>query len=315
MNTLEVSAKMTVRPGKLEGFKRQAVEMDNTFNPQTLADDLTAVCDIYARFFDTLNGAKWDKPVKGSPQEWNLHETIAHLCALNGAGLESIQHTLAGEPYTFVGLDNRYVFNAYNRRGIDDHRGLPMKALCDEFLAIHRVAADLARTLQPGQAECTAPLPIYNRPVQIVETLSIMVIHAGLFHTAQVAEPAGLPPLWMQLSPEIRHRIVGRTMRAFSLLYRHDIGDPLRTTIVFRIAGPGGGEWYVKLAPDDPTSGEGSVDQPGLVIRLRKTDVFCQMLTGRFHPIIGLLTGQMRLRGDLRLFLRMGKLFSVDAKP
>ena len=27
MNTLEVSAKMTVRPGKLEGFKRQAAEI------------------------------------------------------------------------------------------------------------------------------------------------------------------------------------------------------------------------------------------------------------------------------------------------
>jgi hypothetical protein len=39
-------------------------------------------------------------------------------------------------------------------------------------------------------------------------------------------------------------------MRAFSLLYRHDIGGPLRATLVFHVDGPGGGEWYVKLSPE-----------------------------------------------------------------
>jgi hypothetical protein len=39
------------------------------------------------------------------------------------------------------------------------------------------------------------------------------------------------------------------------------------------------------------------------------------MLTGRLNLPIGLLSGNMRLRGDLRLFLRMNTLFSVDARP
>jgi hypothetical protein len=289
--------------------------MDMTFDPKTLADDLCEVQRMYARFFDTLDETRWDKPVKGSRKEWTLHETIAHLCALNGAGLESIQHTLRGEPYTFVGLDSRYVFNAYNRNGIDEHLDIPLKALCAKLLGILDEAAGIARNLQPGQVEQTVALPIYNRPVKIAETLSIIMIHAGLFHTAQVAEPAGLPPLWKQLSPEIRHRVIGRTMRAFSLLYRRDIGGPLRTTLVFHIGGPGGGEWYVTLAPEAPASGEGSVEHPGLVIRLRATDEFCEMLTGRFNVPIGLISGKMKLRGDLRLFLRMNRLFSVDARP
>lgn len=289
--------------------------MHTPFDPQTLADDLCAVQRIYAGFFATLDEASWDKPVKRGGKEWTQHETIAHLCALNGAGLESIKHTLRGEHYTFNGLDNRYEFNAYNRRGIDAHLDMPMKALCGEFLEIHQEAANIARALQPGQAELTARMPIYNRPVMIVEALSIMLIHAGLFHSAQVAEPTGQPPLWIQIPPDMRHRVIGRVMRAFSLLYRGDIGGPLRTTIVFRIAGPGGGEWYVELAADAPASGEGVVENPGLVIRLRTTDVFCQMLTGRFNLLLGLISGRMRLRGDLRLFLRMSKLFSVDARP
>jgi hypothetical protein len=292
-----------------------AKPLNNTFDPQTLADDLLEVRRIYTEFFATLDETRWDKPVKGGSKEWTLHETVAHLCALNGAGLESIQHTLRGETYTFAGLDNRYLLNAYNRKGIDEHLKMPMAALFTEFLNIHNEAATIARNLQPDQAGLTAQMPIYNRPVTIVEALSIILFHAGLVHAAQVAEPASHLPLWMQLSPEIRHRMIGRIMRAFSLLYRQDIGGSLRTAIVFRIDGPGGGEWNVELSPEAATSGEGAVERPGLVIHLRKTDVFCQMLTSRLNLPRALISGAMKLRGDLRLFLRMDTLFSVDARP
>jgi hypothetical protein len=51
------------------------------------------------------------------------------------------------------------------------------------------------------------------------------------------------------------------------------------------------------------------------VIHLRDTAVFCQMLTSRLNIPIALLRGTMKLRGDLRLFLRMNTLTSVDARP
>ncbi len=289
--------------------------MNEILHPQTLAGDLGEVCRIYSEFFARLNQADWDKPVKGSSQEWNLHETIAHSVALNGAGLASVKHTLRGEPYIFAGLDDRYQFNAYNRQGIDDHLNIPMQELGAQLLDILDQAAGIARSLQPGQGELTAQMPIYNRPVSIAEALSIIIFHAGLVHTAQVAEPAGLPPLWMQHSPEFRHRVIGRTMLPFSLLYRRDIGGPLRATLVFRIDGPDGGEWYVNVSPDSQTWGEGEVEHPGLVIHLRETSVFCRMLTSRFNVLFGLIRRDMKLRGDLRLFLRMKTLFSVDARP
>ena len=289
--------------------------MDEIFDPKILAADLAEVYRIYSSFFASLDDANWDKPVKGSPKEWDLHETVAHLVALNGDGLESIKHTLRGEPYTFVGLEDRYNFNAWNRKGIDDHLNIPMKNLCAKALDIIDECALIARTLQPDQAKLTARMPIYNRPVSIVEALSIITFHTGLAHATQVAEPAGVPPLWTQHSPEFRHHVVGRVMRAFSLLYRLDIGGTLRDTIVFRIDGSDGGEWYVKLSPDAPTSGEGVVENPGLVIHLRDTAVFCQMLTGRFNLPIGLISGAIKLRGNLRLFLRMNTLLSIDAKP
>jgi hypothetical protein len=290
--------------------------MNTTFDPQALADDLTEINRMYSRFFAALDESSWDKPAKGGPKEWTLHETVAHLCALHGIGLESIKHGLRGEPYAYVDLENRYQLNTYNRKGIDDHLHMPMKELFARFLDIHEEAARIARDLQPAQAELlTSPMPFYNRHLSVVEALGIMTFHAGLIHTAQVAEPAGVSPLWEQVSPEIRHRLIGRVMRAFSLLYRFDIGGSLRATLVFRVDGPGGGEWYVNLSHDVSTSGEGVVDHPNLVIHLRDTTVFCQMLTGRFNLPLGLISGRMKLRGDLRLFLRMDTLFSVDARP
>ena len=272
-------------------------------------------CLVFTPFFAILDKTSWDKLVKGSPKEWTLHGTIAHLVALNGAGLESIKHTLRGEPYTFIGLDTRYEFNAYNRKGINEHLNIAMKDLCAKLLDILNEAASIARSLRPDQAELAAQMAIYNRPVRMVEVLSIIMFHVGLIHSAQVAEPAGLPPLWTQLSPEIRHRVIGRVMCAFSLLYRFDIGGSLRNTLVFRVDGPGGGEWYVELSPEAATSGEGIVDHPELVIHMRDTAVFCQMLTSRLNLPMALISGKMKLRGDLRLFLRMNTLTSVDARP
>jgi hypothetical protein len=289
--------------------------MSNPFNPQTLADDLCEVQRIYADFFSGLNCDFWEKPVKGGSKEWNLHETVAHLCGLTGAGLESIVAALQGENYVFDGLIDRYHFNTFNRRGIDAHLSLSMKELCAEFLGILEQTAYIARILEPSQAEIASVMPIYNRPVKITEAMGIMMFHAGLHHSAQVAEPMGVPPLWTQLSPEIRHRVVGRVMRALSLLYRYDLGGSLRAVIAFKIDGPGGGFWHVDVSPEAASSDEGVVEHPSLVVHLNKTDVFCHMFTGRFNPAVALLTGQLKLRGDLRFFPRMGTLFSVDAMP
>ncbi len=284
--------------------------LDKTFDPQTLADDLGEVQRIYEKFFASLKPADWERPVKGGSKEWRLHETIAHLCALNGAGLESIRCTLQGQPYVFDGLTDRYNFDAYNRRGIDEHIPLPLSDLRAELLGILSQTAQIARSLQPGQAELTAQMPIYNRPVKIIEAMSIIMFHTGLHHSAQVAEPAGVPPLWMQLSPEIRHRVIGRVMCALSLLYRYDLGGDLQAVFAYRIDGPGGGNWYIQVSPEATTAGEGMVDRPSLTFHLQKTDVFCKMLTGRINLPLALLTGQIWLSGDLRLFTRFGSLFS-----
>lgn len=291
-----------------------SVSPDTTFTPQTMGDDLLAVQRMYADFFGQIKASDWDKPSKRGAAEWTMHETVAHLCALNGAGLDSIKHRLRGEPYEFEGLTDRYVFNEYNQKGIEEQRHLTQDVLCNKFLEIHGEAAAVAGSLEPEEAQMTSQMPIYNRPLQIVEALGIIFIHAGIFHTAQVAEPAGQEPLWQQLAPEIRHRGIGRVMRALSLLYRYDLGGDLRATIMFEVDGPGGGHWVVEVSPEAAVSRQGTAEKPDLTVRLRDIDLFCRMFTGRMNLPVVLLTRRLRLSGDWRLFLRFGSLFSVDAR-
>jgi hypothetical protein len=103
-------------------------------------------------------------------------------------------------------------------------------------------------------------------------------------------------------------------MRAMSLLYRYDLGGNLRAIFAIKMDGPGGGDWHVHVSPEMTSSAEGIVEHPSLMLHFNKTDVFCELMTGRLNLPIALLTGRLKLRGNLRLFPRFGSLFSVDAK-
>jgi hypothetical protein len=53
--------------------------------------------------------------------------------------------------YIFRGLDDRYQYNAFNRKGIDEHLGFSRESLCAEALGTLGEAARIAHSLQPGQ--------------------------------------------------------------------------------------------------------------------------------------------------------------------
>ena len=95
-----------------QGMTMNMNTLNKTFDPQILADDLYEVRRIYAEFFARLDEAAWDKPVKGGSKEWTLHETVAHLCALNGAGLESIKHALRGDLRLFLRMNTLFSVDA-----------------------------------------------------------------------------------------------------------------------------------------------------------------------------------------------------------
>jgi len=287
--------------------------MNNAFEADALARDLTRVREIYSDFFSGLTPADWRYPPQDEGEEWNVREVVAHLGALTELGQDSIEAALQGQAIAFPGLDSRFRFSRFNREQIDERLGLPPETLVADFLNALSRSIETARELTPRALACTVQLPIYNRPVRVDELLGIQVMHPGLTHAAQVAEPAGAPPLWTQMELAMRWRTITRVMRALSLLYRRDLGGGLEAMIAFKVGGAGGGQWYVVLSPDNPQSDLGAVAKANLTLSFRDTALFFRMFTGRLNLLGALLTGRLRLRGDLRLFLRFRSLFSVDA--
>lgn len=286
---------------------------DNAFTPEHLAADLTRVHEIYTDFFSGLSPADWRYPPADGDGEWNLREVVAHLGALTQLGQESVEAALRGQPIAFPGLNSRFHFSRFNRGQIDARLDSSPQTLVATFLTALSRSINTATTLSPRERACTVNLPIYNRPIRVDELLGIQVMHPGLTHAAQVAEPAGVPPLWTQMEAPMRHRTIGRVARALSLLYRQDLGGNLEAVLLFRAGGEGGGQWHVILSPHHPSSAAGDPGQANLTFSFRDTALLCQMFTGRLNLLRALFTRCLRLHGDLRLFLRFRSLFSVDA--
>lgn len=278
-----------------------------------LALDLSRVRQIYSGFFSRLTPADWQCPTNDGDEAWNLREVVAHLGALTELGQESIEAALHGEAIAFPGLTGRFQFSRFNRRQIDERLHLPPEALASGFLHALSRSIETAGKLTPHELACAVELPIYNRPIRVDELLGIQVMHPGLTHAAQVAEPAGVPPLWEQMDAAMRRRTIGRVMHALSLLYRQDLGGDLRAVLDFKVSGDGGGQWHVVLSPQQARADVGAGSHADLTLSFRDTDVFCRMFTGRLNLLGALLTRRLRPRGDLRLFLRFRSLFSVDA--
>jgi hypothetical protein len=288
---------------------------NDILDPQILAGDLRLIREAYADLFASLDQEALSRTGRSDRGGWTMREVAAHLGALNGAGIESIRHTLRGESYRFEGLDDRYRFDAYNRTGIDRSLAAGTAWALDSAVAVLDDGERIARGLTSVQAATTAPLPIYNRRVRVDETLSIEALHSGLLHSAQIADPAGVPPLWTRFDEAVQHRLASRLMLAFSLLYRVDLADGLRDTVAFRVGGAGGGEWYLDLRPDGADWHEAPLARPGLSIRMRSTATLFRMATHRIRMPVALATGEVRVGGHHRLFTSLGRLTSVDARP
>jgi hypothetical protein len=80
--------------------------------------------------------------------------------------------------------------------------------------------------------------------------------------------------------------------------------------IAFVVAGPGGGSWSVAVGSAEGHSAPGPAPRAALTLRFRSADIACRVFTLQLTPVVGLLWGAVRVRGDLRLAARLPRLFS-----
>lgn len=282
----------------------------NAFDAKVLATDLAEVRRIFAAFFATRPQVDWARHTEKFGQGWSLRETIAHLDAVAQVYQQAITTTLAGQPCRIPGMIKRTDLPAWNQREIEARAQVPISTICDSFLGTLQQAADLASHLEPTSLAQATAFPFYNRPITIGELLGGQAAHPGIVHAAQVANGAGVTPLWAQFKPEMLSRQITRFFRFMSLAYWPERGGNLRAAITLSAAGPGGGTWYVTMTPDGSEAGEGSYQRPTLRIWFRNVDVLCQAFTLQISPSRALLTAQAFAWGDLRLGFQLARLFN-----
>jgi len=282
----------------------------NTFDPHVLAADLTEVRKVFAAFFADRTQADWERHTEKHNQGWTLRETVAHLDAVGQAYQYAITTTLAGKPCHFDGMSKRTDLPIWNRREIDARKDIPITTICDSFLDTLRQAAELASQLKPTDMTRSTPVPFYQRPITVGELLGGQAVHPGLVHAAQVANGAGIKPLWNEFNSELLCRQITRFCHVMSLAYWPERDGNLQAVVAMSAAGAGGGDWYLTMTPEGSETGKGIYPRPTLKIWFRNADALCKALTLQVSPLRSVLTAQTFAWGDLRLAFQMGWLFN-----
>ena len=110
----------------------------------------------------------------------------------------------------------------------------------------------------------------------------------------------------------IRTQNVDAMMRWMPQYFRPSEAKGLAFTAELRLTGAGGGTWTLRVGDERCEVRPGPSERPDLVIRTRAT-YWLAVHRGDVSPVLGLLTGRLRLRGNRRLFLRFPALFGHEA--
>jgi hypothetical protein len=280
------------------------------FDPQTLAADCAQVRRVLADFCAARSPQDWSRKTGSRAKDWTLRQTLAHLVA--GAELiwAATEATLQGQPAVFPGITQRSELPALNAREIAAREHIPPSELAGQLLDVLNQCAERCLSLSARELALPISAPFYNRPLTVAEALGWQLAHPGLVHAAQLANGAGVKPLWIHYSPELLQCQMTRFFNVMSHSYWPERGGELRASVNFRVAGPGGGQWHIILAPDGGSANEGAASRPVLTLWFARMDTLCRLMTLQLQPMGALLRGQMLMWGNVRLGLRLSHLFT-----
>jgi hypothetical protein len=280
--------------------------MSDALTPQYLAADIQIVHDIFRDFFSGLTEADWQRPTEANG--WTLQETVAHLDAVALGYQQTIEAILANKPFDFGGVTRREELPIWNEKQIALRQQWPAADICGSFLAtLHRAAASAGQR-QTAELSQSCPLPFYSRPITLADLYGGQAAHPGLVHAAQVANGAGIPPLWHHYPPDLQQRQLSRLLHLMALSYWPERGGALRAIVNFVI--PKRASWQLHLSPEGCEVRQGKGIRPSLIIWFRSMDTLCRALTLQISPIRAALTGQAFAWGNLPLLFRLEYLFN-----
>ena len=99
---------------------------------------------------------------------------------------------------------------------------------------------------------------------------------------------------------------------AMPLSINKDAAKDANAVYQFNLSGDGGGQFTVVIKHGDCTVEEGATAAPDVTISATATD-YLNVVTGTYPFGLAFVNGRLKVEGDLRLLLRMGKYFAPPA--
>ena len=89
-----------------------------------------------------------------------------------------------------------------------------------------------------------------------------------------------------------------------------ELSQHLTAIYQFNITGNEGGNWHIDLSPESNQVVPGSADNPNCTITIADAD-FVNLVEGRLNPQMAFMTGKLKVKGDLGLALKLGKILKA----
>ncbi len=83
----------------------------------------------------------------------------------------------------------------------------------------------------------------------------------------------------------------------------------INATIQFDLSGDNGGMYWLRIADDGASSGEGQAENPKMTLRANADD-FAAIIRGKSNPMQAFMTGKIKIQGDTNLALKLMPLIS-----
>src|SRR3989338_6860602 len=88
------------------------------------------------------------------------------------------------------------------------------------------------------------------------------------------------------------------------------LGNYINATYLFNVTGDTGGIWSIALNSQSQEVKTGSIDNPQCTITIADTDLV-NLVQGTLNPQMAFMTGKLKVKGDLGLALKLGKILKT----
>ncbi len=87
--------------------------------------------------------------------------------------------------------------------------------------------------------------------------------------------------------------------------------DGINADVQFHLTGDDGGDWVVTVQDGRCTVRQGTVPNPRVNLTA-DAQTFVGVVTGSMNPMMAMMRGRLKVKGDMALAARFPKLFGVD---